>query len=572
MIAYPCHGGGPIPDFPTLIQAMTLIAAPVLHDVFADLRAIVGREHVVADEAGRGLHSRTTEPESRRCGSVVYPGTAQEVAAILQLASRRGLVVWPFSRGNNWGYGTKNAIEPGALIMVLERMNRILEVNDDLSYAVVEPGVTQQQLHDHLLAEHPGLIADCTDSTPLGSVLGNAIERGYGYTPYGDHFGHLCGLEVVTPNGDVLRTGGAGEACPTWNTHKWGSGPALEGLYSQGNFGVVVKGGIWLHPRPEQLLLFTLDVNGTDKIAAAMDSLRMLALAGTVRCHVHTANAFQTLSLVLKYPADLLAQGTRIPPRRLAEMKASYGVSDWTAVGGLYGTAAQVRASRQALKRALGAVGALAFFDEAQVRQSEKLVGAWKRSGGRGLGAAIAKAVKSVVTRKDFALVALLPEMYGVLLGRPTWSVLRSAYFKSPLQPAEEDLDPARDCCGLMWLAPAVPMTGARVQHVLALAEPLFTAFDFNMSACLTMINERTLFFLLGIFFDPANEAERERAGKLYRALHAAFSEHGYQQYRGGIPEWTAGGAQQSTGARLLRQFKQLLDPAAVLAPGRYRI
>ena len=541
-------------------------------DVFAELGAIVGRAHVVADDAGRQLHSRTTEPESRRCSAVVYPASAQEVAAILCLAARRGLAVWPFSRGNSWGYGTKNAIEPGAVIMVLERMNRILEVNDELAYAVVEPGVTQQQLYDHLLSEHPALIADCTDSTPLGSVLGNAIERGYGYTPYGDHFGHLCGLEVVTPAGELLRTGGAAEGCPTWNTHKWGSGPALEGLFSQGNFGVVVKGGIWLHPRPAKLLLFTLDVNGTDELAAVMDSLRTLALSGTLRSHVHTANAFQTLTLLQKYPADLLAKGTRIPPEHLTELKTMYGVSDWTAVGGLYGTAAQVRAAKHALIRSLRGKGTLAFFDEAKVRQSEKLVDAWKQSNGRGVTGAIAKAIKAVVTRKDFSLVALLPEMYGVLLGRPTWSVLRSAYFKSPLQPASDDLDPARDRCGLMWLAPAIPMTGARARHVLALAEPLFTAFDFNMSACLTMMNERTLFFLLGIFFDQDNEAECARAGRLYRALHDAFNEQGYQQYRGGIPEWTAVGANRGTSGKLLEQFKQLLDPAAVLAPGRYRI
>lgn len=554
------------------MQATMLTADPVADDILADLRAIVGSGHVVADDSGRSLHSRTTETETRRCGAVVRPGSAQEVAAILRLATKRGFAVWPFSCGNNWGYGTKNAIDPGAVIMVLEQMNRIVEVNADLAYAVIEPGVTQQQLYEHLRDNHPQLMADCTDSTPLGSVLGNAIERGYGYTPHGDHFGHLCGLEVVTPAGELLRTGGAGEGCPTWNTHKWGSGPALEGLFSQGNFGVVVKGGIWLHPQPEKLLLFTLDVHDTDELAEAVNGLRGLALSGTLRSHVHMANAFQTLSLVQQYPPDLLAKGTRIPPERLDRMTAELGVSAWTAVGGLYGSAAQVRAARSELVRVLRGKGSLAFFDEAKVAQSQRLVDFWRRSGGHGASATIAKVVKWAVTRKDFALVELLPEMYGVLLGRPTWSVLRSAYFKSPLQPATRDLDPARDGCGLMWLATAVPMTGEQARRVLALAAPLFTTFDFNMSACLTMMNERTLFFLLGIFFNPDNDVERERAGKLYVALHRTFTDHGYQQYRGGVPEWTAGGAGGDTGRRLLGQLKQILDPGAVLAPGRYRI
>ncbi len=518
------------------------------------------------------MHSRTTEPESRRCGTVVYPGSADEVSSVMRLALRHGVPVWPFSRGNNWGYGTKNALHEGAIILILERMNRILEVNGELAYAVIEPGVTQQQLYEYLSSHHPHLIADCTDSTPLGSVLGNAIERGYGYTPYGDHFGHLCGIEVVLPSGEFLRSGSSGPDCPTWNTHKWGSGPALEGLFSQGNFGVVVKGGIWLYPRPEKLVLFTLDVERAAQLPAAVDGLRQLALAGVVRCHVHMANAFQTLSLVHKYPADLRAQGTRIPEDRLAQLKAKYGLPEWTAVGGIYGTVDEVRARKRAMARTLKGAGKLSFFDEARVAQTTKLVGFWQRSQGRPLMAAAANWVRSRVTRKDFSLVALLPSMYGLLQGKPTWSVLGSAYFKSSVSPSTMDLDPARDQCGLMWLAPAVPMTGAHANKALGLVEPIFSSFDINMSACLTMMNERTLFLLLGIFFDQANASERERANELYRRLHATLAEHGYQHYRGGVPEWLAGRAGDRITAEVLGRMKQTLDPAGILAPGRYHV
>lgn len=550
----------------------TLTVGTIFEAVAEELKRIVGATHVLADESGRALHSRTTEPESRRCGVVVYPRSVEQVSAIMRLAGQHGVPVWPFSRGNNWGYGTKNALQQGAIILVLERMRQILEVNGELAYAVVEPGVTQQQLYDYLRAHHPHLMADCTDSTPLGSVLGNAIERGYGYTPYGDHFGHLCGLEVVLPSGDVVRTGGAGETCPTWSTHKWGSGPNLEGLFSQGNFGIVVKGGVWLCPKPEKLVLFTLDVERAEQLPAAVDGLRQQALAGTVRCHVHMANAFQTLSLLQKYPAELLARGTRIQKEQLADLKALYGLPEWTAVGGIYGTAGQVRASQRAISRALKGAGTLSYFDEGKVAQAAKLVGLWRRSQGRGLMAAAAKAIKSLVTSKDFALVALLPDMYGLLHGKPTWSVLSSAYFKSRITPVRGDLDPARDNCGLMWLAPAVPMTGAHAEKALSLVEPFFTSFDFNMSACLTMMNERTMFLLLGIFFDQENAEERERAAHLYRQLYTALADHGYQHYRGGIPAWATSetGGNGSTAA--LAELKRTLDPAGILAPGRYHI
>lgn len=107
--------------------------------------------------------------------------------------------------------------------------------------------MTQGQLSAHLREHGSKLWLDCTDSTPEGSVIGNALERGVGYTPYWDHFGNLCGLEVVLPTGEIVRTGGGPPNSLTWHTYKWGTykwgtGPYLEGLFSQSNFGIATSG------------------------------------------------------------------------------------------------------------------------------------------------------------------------------------------------------------------------------------------------------------------------------------------------------------------------------------------
>src|SRR5262249_1437205 len=149
-----------------------------------------------------------------------------------------GLSVWPAGKGKNWGYGGNTPAEDGTIVMILERMNRIVKVDPDLAYAVIEPGVTYRQLDLYLKDHHPTLWAATTDGPPEGSVLGNAIERGLGATPYGDHWGNLCGLEVVLPHGEIIRTG-SGADCSTWHTHKWGVGPYVEGLFSQSNYGIV---------------------------------------------------------------------------------------------------------------------------------------------------------------------------------------------------------------------------------------------------------------------------------------------------------------------------------------------
>ena len=73
--------------------------------------------------------------------------------------------------------------------------------------------------------------------------------------PYRDHFGAQCGMEVVTGGGELVRTGmGALPNSQTWQQFKYGYGPYIDGMFSQSNFGVVTKMGIWLMPEPETYL------------------------------------------------------------------------------------------------------------------------------------------------------------------------------------------------------------------------------------------------------------------------------------------------------------------------------
>src|SRR3546814_20740534 len=81
--------------------------------------------------------------------------------------------------------------------------------------------------------------------------MGNALEHGAGYTPYGDHFIMQCGMEVVLADGQVVRTGQGGISnSKHWQISKHGLGPQFDGMFTQSNFGVVTKLGIWLMPEP----------------------------------------------------------------------------------------------------------------------------------------------------------------------------------------------------------------------------------------------------------------------------------------------------------------------------------
>ena len=77
------------------------------------------------------------------------------------------------------------------------------------------------------------------------------LERGYGITPYADHFAAVTALEAVLPDGRIYRSalselGGA----TVDRAYKWGIGPYIDGLFAQGNFAVVTNMTIALAPRP----------------------------------------------------------------------------------------------------------------------------------------------------------------------------------------------------------------------------------------------------------------------------------------------------------------------------------
>lgn len=119
--------------------------------------------------------------------TVISPREVPEVQALMRLCNEYEVPVWPFSIGRNTGYGGAAPRVPGSVCMDLgKHMNRVLEVNTEGAFALVEPGVTFADLHEYLEAHNlrEKVWLDVPDLGG-GSIIGNAIERGVGYTPYG---------------------------------------------------------------------------------------------------------------------------------------------------------------------------------------------------------------------------------------------------------------------------------------------------------------------------------------------------------------------------------------------------
>ena len=100
----------------------------------------------------------------------------------MRIANRHRIPLYTISTGRNLGYGGAAPAWSGSVVLDLKRMNRILEVNEEYAYALVEPGVSYFDLYSLLCKRHKlKLWIDCPDPG-WGSLVGNALDRGSGYT------------------------------------------------------------------------------------------------------------------------------------------------------------------------------------------------------------------------------------------------------------------------------------------------------------------------------------------------------------------------------------------------------
>jgi 4-cresol dehydrogenase (hydroxylating) len=532
---------------------------------------ICGSEHVLHSHNAIELYSRCTIPWSRTCGAVALPATVDQVSRIVRLCNEFRTPIWAFSRGHNWGYGTVLALQEGALIVILKRMDKIHEVNEELCYAVIEPGVSQGQLNAYLKNKGSKLWIDCTDSTPDGSLIGNALDKGVGYTPYGDHFGHLCGMEIVLANGDVVTTGGVSQQCPTRYTYKWGVGPFIDGIFAQSSLGLVTKAGMWLMPKPEAFEMFVVSISDPNNLARAIDVQRELGLRGIVN-HCHGFNSFLALARSFAYPT-LLDGKQFLSKKDIERLAAEQGLATWTFVGGIYGTFRQVKANKSEITKYLSALGRLDFIGDVSQKLLNLLV-----SGGPGSGpqSVFYRSFKFIsrwfVGNASTEMMKSLVSLYSILRGEPNESFLAAAYFKNRERQPTKNLDPARDGCGLVFFAPILPAIGNEIQMFIRDVERICANNQSETGILLIQLNPRSFIVLVPLLFDKKEAEEAERCQKTYDQLCELLKMHHYQQYRCTTPQMEKILDDNSSYQHLMKAIKQALDPNNVIAAGRYGV
>jgi 4-cresol dehydrogenase (hydroxylating) flavoprotein subunit len=516
--------------------------------------AALGTQNVVTEAHALRAAETGTFASTHRVPAIIRPANRQEVQECLRIANQYCTPVYPVSSGRNWGYGSRIPPADGCVLMDLGRMNRIVDFSESLAYVTVEPGVTQAQLYSFLEERGSKLWMDATGASPHCSLVGNTVERGFGHTPYGDHFAHISGLEVVLPTGEVVETGFArfpsAKAAPVYH---WGVGPSLDGLFSQSNFGIVTRMTVWLMPRPEYFQAYYFRCEDAHCLTTLIDALRPLRLDGTIRSASHIANDYKVVSALRQYPWREMDGRTPLDCGTMAQLRKELKIGAWNGSGALYGTKRQVAEARRLLRQALrGKAQRLEFLDDRKLR----------------LASLFAKPYQWISGWNLEKTLAVLKPVYGLMKGVPTDHPLESTYWRKT-SPPPAAMDPDRDGCGLLWCSPVAPNDGAAASHLTEFVSARVLEHGYEPAISLTMISGRALACIISLAYDRDVPGEDQKAMGCYRDLVRLLAQHGYHSYRLAVGMMSAMG-EAGPYTDLLHGIKNAVDPRGILAPGRY--
>jgi FAD/FMN-containing dehydrogenase len=397
-----------------------------------------------------------------------------------------------------------------------------------------------------------------TGAGPDCSLIGNALERGYGITPYADHFGAVTALEAVLPDGRLYRSalselgGGAVD-----RAYKWGIGPYVDGLFAQSALGIVTQMTIALAPQPEAVRAFVFSVEDDSGLEAVVTGVqRVLREVGGVTGSINLMNSHRVLAMTVPYPAERVDRSGTLAPSVIAELAKANDIAAWTGFGALYGNPKVVRAAGAAIRHSLKRVTRrLRFFTPETIAAVDRWLD--RIPGFRG----------GALSRQAATLAAAMQ----LVVGKPSRVALPLAYWRTAgFLLGDRELNPARDGCGLIWYSPLVPMASASVRRYVTMVHEVCSRHGIEPLITLTSLSDRCFDSSVPLLFDRSDANATRRAHACYLALLEAGKNAGFLPYRIGIqamdwlvrpglPYWD-----------LIATIKSAIDPQGIISPGRY--
>ena len=218
--------------------------APVTEEVIEALKGVVGEEYVMTDAETLEHYQTDEETDPRKFHKpevVVKPASAEEIAEIMKLANKFDVPVTVRSAGTSLADGAIPVC--GGIVLLMERLNKIIELNTEGMYLVTEAGVPTIEVQrvaneaGYLYAGDPCSADSCLIGGNLATNAGGNKAVRYGTTRDQVHE-----IEFVSPTGEIIEVGARLKKCST--------GYCLEQLImgSEGTLGIITKATLKLLP------------------------------------------------------------------------------------------------------------------------------------------------------------------------------------------------------------------------------------------------------------------------------------------------------------------------------------
>lgn len=501
----------------------------------------VAPDRVLDEVSALSLYGENTNASLRRIRAAVQPVSVEEIQHILRIATEEHVALYPISTGHNWGYGTALPVSEDMVTLDLSRMNRILSFDDRLGIVTVEPGVTQQILYEYLESNTYEYLVPLTGAGPKGSILANALERGFGVTPVSDHFSAVTKLTAVLADGSIYN----GPLDEYGGKHidmlyRYSVGPYMDGMFSQSNIGIVTSMSIALAPKPEQTSVMMCSVFTEEELGRVVALLpKLLHTLGSV------TGGFKFIN---RYQLQMMNRGKGVGVASFESFPL------WTITVGLFGDRHMVNAAKKIIKRELKDTVHQLFFVDAQFFQKYSHVL---------LRLPLPSSLKGLI--KNFHATL------DLFLGKPNSVALAIAYAQSGTRPDNmQDADPGKDGCGIIWYAPLMPMDELIVVSYVRFVEKILKKYDIPPMISFTSVNDRCFDAPIAITFDKQNPISVANARQCYDELWNESKKLQLIPYRlpvdeqwrlteSGTPFWD-----------IMEKIKNALDPNNIIAPKRY--
>lgn len=515
----------------TTDRELTLTPDGVTPEAFrqaiARFEGVVGPENVLTGTDRLTPYYKTMMPvadEDFAMSAVLQPTSTEQVQEIVRICNEFRVPVWPTSTGRNFGYGTYAQGSASGnrhqVVIDFRHMNKILEVDAELGTALLEPGVTYQQLVDYLEQNNIPLWVSCPAPSAIASPVGNTLDRGVGYTPYSEHFMMQCGMEVVLANGEVLRTAMGGvEGSNSWQVFKWGYGPYLDGLFTQSNYGIVTKMGLWLMPKPPAYKPFYIRFKDDEDVADIIEAIRPLRLANIIPNSIVFAHALWEAPAV--FPRSKYYDGPgAMPAEDIERMKEAEGIGAWNVYAALYGTPEQIEVNWKIVTDAIKALGKGELFSDEQMAGTQPF---------------------------DY----------------------RAALMRGGMNLQEFGLYRWRGGGGSMWFAPVTVAKGSETLKQTKLATEILNKWGFDYCGEY-IVGMRDMHHVIDLLFDKTDEQDTKNAHACMSELIEEFRKRGYAVYRTNNAFMDQVADCYGPVQRQINQtLKRALDPNGIIAPGK---